>query len=57
MEEWLSLDAVSAPPRRLLAAEALQFVRGARGRGPLTGPVKLVAHPLTGPIGSPCPAR
>jgi hypothetical protein len=30
MKEWLSLDAVSALPRRPLAVEALVFVRGAR---------------------------
>ena len=56
MNEWLSLDAAAALPWRPLAVEALELVRAARGRGPLTGRVKLVAHPLTGPIGSPCPA-
>ena len=45
MNEWLSLDAAAALPWRPLAVEALELVRAARGRGPLTGP-----------IGSPCPA-
>ena len=30
VKEWLSLDAASALPWRPLAAEALEFVRGAR---------------------------
>ncbi len=38
MKKWLSLDADSALPWRPLAVEALEFVRGARGRAPLTSP-------------------